>query len=180
MTTWNLFKYLKRRRYVTKQVISNPIFIVDPEEIHGEIATKKEMINEKSEKNLARLDAIKSTLLKWKEENDNIFTHYETEDAFFSPVRLSKNEMTQSMSFDSFITLEDRVLAWREKSQKHVSTVIAENDSSDCDTENYLDVIYRKPTYQDIIKRPERSNSFKALGKALIKEESANCNKDFF
>lgn len=177
--TWSLFKYLRRRRYVTKQVISNPTFIVDPEEIHGEIATKKEIINEKSEKNLARLDAIKCTLLKWKEENDRIFTHYETEDAFFSPRKLAKSEMTQSMSFDSIITLEDRVLAWREKSQKH-QTVIAESDSSDCDTENSLQVIYRKPAYQEFNKRPERANSFKALGKALIKEEKDNCNKDFF
>ncbi|KAI6653430.1 hypothetical protein LOD99_3649 [Oopsacas minuta] len=181
MNTWNLFKYWKRQHCITKQTISNPTFIVtNPEEIHGEIATKKKIIDAKSEKNLASLEEIKTTLLKWKDENDKIFNHYETEKEFFSPKKISKNEMSQSFSFDSHENLEDRVLAWRERN--HLSTVINESDSCDSDdTErNYINVRFRNPCHQEALKRPERSNSFRALGKALKKGGADNSKSDYF
>ena len=177
MSNWNLFKFFKRRNNFTKRPkISNPILIsCNIHSDHGELAIKKRIIDAKSEKNLASLEEIKSTLLQWKEENDKIFTDFKTEQVVFSPKRV-KSELSQSLTFDSAATLS----VWNNRNR--VTAVIYESDSGDNEekTRNFIEVIETRPTRQDNIRRPERSNSFKALGKVLIKEEDKDNETDFF
>ena len=177
MSYWNLFKLLKRKtKFVKRPTISNPILICpNIERNFGDLNTNNKIIDVKSEKNLASLDEIKATLLQWKEENDKIFRDYENEQVFFSPKKV-RNELCHSITFDSALSLN----IW--KNRHKVTTIINESESSDNEERegNFPEVFHKRPILQDSIKRPERSNSFKALGKVLIKEEDKDQETDYF
>ena len=173
MSNWNLFKLLKKRRNFAKRPkISNPILICpNIERNFGELAKNKQIIEAKSEKNLANLEEIKATLLQWKEENDKIFTDHTIE----YPKKV-RSELTHSLTFDS----SSAINLW--SNRYRVTSTINESDSSDSEErgDNFLQVIDKRPVRNDNFKRPERTNSFKALGKALIKEEDKDQETDFF
>ena len=173
---WNLFRFFKGRNNLRKRPkISYSNRISMNEKDYGEMVTKKRIIDAKSEKNLAGLDLIKTTLLQWKEENDKIFTDYKTGKMVLNEW-IANNELSQSVFVKSAFTVN----VWRNNVE--ILEDIPESDSKR--NEKIMgersDLTYVPLIRQVSIKRFERTNSFRALGKLLITKEENMEKSDFF
>ena len=177
MDTWNLVKIFKSRfNLVRRPIISSPrIIVLKKEKENGELATKKRIIDAKSENNLAGLEVIKTTLLQWKEENDKIFTDYKTKEMVLNDVK-PNNELCQSV----FLEASSNVNVV--ENNFDISTSIRELDSevNGIRIEEKIDLTNIQLIRQVSVRRFERTNSFRALGKVLIKNDTKKENIDSF
>ena len=157
MKTWNLFRFFKKRNnFAERPVISNPI-IISKNLIRdcSELNTKKKIIDAKSKKNLAGLEEIKATLLQWKEEDYQIFTDYKTKNPSFSQSDYRSKFYPGSIATFDF---------WNNEYNNN---------------ENISRPPNIRAKKQVSVRRIERSNSFRALGKVLISKDSREEHTEF-
>ena len=177
MKIWNLFRFLKKRNsLVGRPIISNPITISQNlKKDCCELDTKKKIIDAKSEKNMAGLEEIKATLLQWKEEDNKIFTNYKTEKLLLSR-RHSNNKFSQSLIPE----LGSELNFWRSQHEYSSKKYELYSDAGRDNMENLIRLSDIQRNRQVSVRRLERSNSFRDLGKVLIRRDVNEEQTDFF
>ena len=170
---WSLIRFLRvsTSNFLKMPTNSNPNRNTKNEKNNGELVAKKRIIDAKSEKNLAGLETIKTTLLQWKEENAKMFLDLKTERTV-----LDRSTVKHGFSKSEFVKLAT------------TENVLTNNDETDIpDLEMNGEVIGLRNelsnvplTRQASIRRLERTNSYRALGKVLIKKDADVEKREFF
>ena len=171
MLTLKLFRFLNKKqdKFGKRPTISSPIII--REKINGDsirLDSMKKVNDAKSERNLACLEEIKATLLKWKEEDDRIFTEYKHE-----KLLLSSQTDANPFSPELFHALD----FWSSQNYKKSSNRSYSEASRD--KEKLVRSLSNRSKRTVSVRRLERSNSFRDLGKVLIRRDSREASRDF-
>ena len=165
---WSLIRFLRvsTSNFLKMPTNSNPNRNTKNEKNNGELVEKKRIIDAKSEKNLAGLETIKTTLLQWKEENAKMFLDLKTERTVLdrSTVKhgFSKSELVKLATTENVLTNND-------ETEINGEVIGLKNELSNAPL-----------IRQASVRRLERTNSYRALGRVLIKKDADVEKREFF